>query len=94
MSVCKILKNPDKSPDSTTLLRGGGSDRSGSGVMIAVDARQRTDDGVVFYRPSKNVAMSDGTDGVIGPRYFCFALRLHLGPQRRRIILREQPNHV
>ena len=43
--------------------------RSGSQALVIASARTARDDGIRFYRPSSNVILSDGIDGVIPPRF-------------------------
>ncbi|KAI9279104.1 phosphotransferase KptA/Tpt1, partial [Sporodiniella umbellata] len=44
--------------------------RKTSKVFIYIDFEKATKDGVVFYKSSNNVILSDGIDGVILPTYF------------------------
>ena len=62
--------------------------RCGSDAAILISDKQFRDDGIGCYRPSNNVILSEGIDGVIGAQYFRFIHRLHRDPTRRKSILR------
>ncbi|KAI8145377.1 phosphotransferase KptA/Tpt1 [Fennellomyces sp. T-0311] len=44
--------------------------RSSSQVYIYIDMAKAMDDGIVFYRSSNQVILTEGQDGVLLPRYF------------------------
>ena len=56
--------------------------RSGSEVAIASPARKRKDDGIVFYRESNGAILTEGINGIAGPQYSRYVLRV-----RRNLIL-------
>ena len=70
-------------------MLGGETVRCGSDVMIVASAHQGIEDGIVFRRSANNVLLSEGINGLIGPRYFCSALLLRRDPKRRRSVLWE-----
>ena len=57
--------------------------------MVAVSAHQRIEDGMVFFRSSNNVILTEGFGGLIEALNFRFVIRLRRNPQRRRRILWE-----
>ena len=61
--------------------------RCGSDAAIAISARRCMGDGIVFYRPTNDVILSEGIGGVIGSQYFRFIRRLHRDPERKRAIV-------
>ena len=71
-------------------LLGGHSVRCSSDVGIVISARQCMDDGIVFYRSSNDVILTEGINGVVGVQYFRFILRLHRDPKRKRTVLWRQ----
>ena len=65
---------------------GGRGVRTGSEVVVVVDARQCMEDHIVFYRSSNGVILSEGVHGIIGPQYIRFAQLTDLRRREDRIV--------
>ncbi len=44
--------------------------RKSANVFVELDMKKAMDDGIIFYRSSNGVILSEGKDGVIEPKYF------------------------
>lgn len=73
---------------------GGKAVRSASEVAIIAAARQCADDGMIFYRSPNDVVLDGGVNGVVGPHYFRFMLRVRRDPALNRRILCERNRPV
>ena len=90
LSRCNRLHVHFYESDKHGHIIGAQDARCGSDVAIVISAKQCRADGIARYRPSANVILSEGANGVIGVRYFRFIHRLRRDPTRKRIILRRR----
>ena len=62
--------------------------RIGSEVSIAVSARQCNGDGIAFYRSPNGVILTEWINGIAGPQYSRYIVRVRRNPILNRSILR------